>query len=355
MPVAKHGWAALLVVVGVVVASVGLLVAAGASGNGDRHVRSASEPVPVSLEAKRAALRGELEKLPHKILFETYRGGDWEVFRMDADGSNVANLTNNPKAAELYPHATDDGERICYLIDEGARRRRVRSVWHMRPDGTGRTLVARYAREPCWMPDNRTIVFARDEYRRFTISPYGTKGLSLHDVMTGKTRPHPNGRIHHVGYLSCSPDGKWILGTVHGGMGYGHADLAMAVDGKAAQKLEPIGGCRPEIRRDGKKILWNATDQAIVVADIDLESRPIAIRNVRTVVDCDKRHKVYHADWSPDGRFIAFAHGRNGSQNVGEVARGWHIYVADASAKNVYVQLTNDGVSDKEPDWLPRK
>jgi hypothetical protein len=37
---------------------------------------------------------------------------------------------------------------------------------------------------------------------------------------------------------------------------------------------------------------------------------------------------------------------------VGVKAPGWDICVADANATDVWMPLTNDGLSNKEPDWV---
>ena len=38
---------------------------------------------------------------------------------------------------------------------------------------------------------------------------------------------------------------------------------------------------------------------------------------------------------------------------VGAAAKGWDIYVADASDLNRFVRITTDGNCNKEPDWVP--
>ena len=39
-------------------------------------------------------------------------------------------------------------------------------------------------------------------------------------------------------------------------------------------------------------------------------------------------------------------------QCPGVKAPGWNICVADATGRNVYIELTKDGKSYKEPDWV---
>jgi Tol biopolymer transport system component len=70
--------------------------------------------------------------------------------------------------------------------------------------------------------------------------------------------------------------------------------------------------------------------------------------------------ELYHADWSPDGRFIAFSHGCKKPNKmepahyiVGQEAPGWDICVVDVENPGTYVTITSDGLSNKEPDWVP--
>src|SRR4030042_6989407 len=84
----------------------------------------------------------DLGEIPYKILFETYRDTDgnlnWELYQMNADGSNPVNLTRTPDLDEMYPHASPDGTKISFVVDEGRGRDKVRSVYYMNIDGTGK-------------------------------------------------------------------------------------------------------------------------------------------------------------------------------------------------------------------------
>jgi len=313
-------------------------------------------------DAKRNRLRAELKALPHRIVYESLRGTQWDLLMVHADGSNPVNLTKTADVNELYPHASPDGSKICFLADEGTGRSKVRSVYYMdapapsgaaAPAGAARKLVARNARHPCWGPAGRRIAYTPDEYPRFSYRSYATKGITVYDLAAGTRREHPNPAVKHLYALKWSPDGRWFLATVHGALGHDHADLAIEAEGTGVYRLKIINGCRPDVRADGKKVVWNATDHAIAVADLDLTTSPPTVSNPRQVVTCDKDHEVYHADFSPDGRYIAFAHGPRGSQAVGMRAPGWHICVADVRETNVCVVLTRDGASNKEPDWVP--
>jgi hypothetical protein len=302
---------------------------------------------------QQARLRDELKSPPAAIVYESYRGGNWELCSIRLDGGGAVNLTKTPDVHELYPHASPDGRRICFVADEGEGGAKIRSVYYMNADGGGRTLVARNARQPCWGPDGRRIAYLKGEFDRYTTKDFATKGVFIYDLETHRHREHVNGELHHLYNLCWSPDGKWFTATVHGGMGHKHANLIFPADGTDVFALTGVGGCRPDIRADGKMLTWNAGDQLISVADLDLSAQPPKVTHARKAITCDKEHEVYHADWSPCGRYIAFSHGPKGAEQVGLVAKDWHICVADAAKPDVWVVLTTDGQSNKEPDWLP--
>ncbi len=63
----------------------------------------------------------DLKAIPFKIIYETYRETDgkenWELFLINADGSNATNLTRTPDLDEMCPHASPDGTRFCFVTD----------------------------------------------------------------------------------------------------------------------------------------------------------------------------------------------------------------------------------------------
>lgn len=300
----------------------------------------------------------DLGQIPFKILFETYRETDgknnWELFQMDADGSNAVNLTRTPDLDEMYPHASPDGTKISFVVDEGTGRRKTRSVYYMNMDGTERVLVAGNARQPCWSPDGKSIAYLQGEYERYSTREYATSELSIYDLETRQHKPHPNKALHHLYAICWSPDNNWFFAAVHGGMGYSDTILAFEADGTRVfdQARWGVKGCRPDLSCDGKRLTWGETDWDLCVADLDLTLPAPQVANIRKVVRCARRQKVYHVDFSPDGKYIVFTFGPfEGGQQVGGRARGWNICVSDLSGK--WVQITTDGSHNKEPDWVP--
>ncbi len=103
-----------------------LIVTSGAVREPRRPKRQKLRKVP----SPRAELN--LKEVAFKIVYETYRKTNgkenWELYLVKADGSNPVNLTNTPDVDEMYPHASGDGTKICFVADEAEGRRKVRSA-----------------------------------------------------------------------------------------------------------------------------------------------------------------------------------------------------------------------------------
>ena len=309
-------------------------------------------------------LRAELRALPHKILFERYDQDNWELFLMDADGSNARNLTQTPEVHELYPQAAPDGSKICFLVDVEQDGDTLRSVYHMNADGTGRTLVAPKARQPCWSPDGTKIAYVNQEFDRFRIADFDSKRVYFYDLASKKTTAHPNAAIEHLYNLNWSADGRWIVTTVHAGMGLRHGIIAIEIGGTGFCDLK-IPGCRPCLSSDGKRVTWSPNDHTVNVAEVDLAGAEPQVSGVRALAN-DKVLHLYHPDFSPDGKYVTYSVGPGGrtqatgpgthtevAEMVGVPGR-WNIYLKRTSGEGPAIALTHDeSLCNKESEWLP--
>jgi Tol biopolymer transport system component len=310
-----------------------------------------------SVSGSEGLSKEKLSRLPFKIVYETYRktsgGGNWELYLINADGSNPVNLTRTPDKDEMYPHASPDGTKLSFVADELVEKKKIRNVYYMNLDGSDRVKVADNARQPCWSPDSKTIAYLKGEFSRYTTTDYATKGLFFYDIEIRKHTQHPNKNLHHLYNICWSPDGNWFLATVHGGMGFKHANLAFKTKANKVFDLTKYGvtGCRPDWNFDGSRVTWGLTDWDLCVANIDTASDEPRVTDVHRVMKCGKEDEVYHSDFSPDAEYIAFSHGPKANEIVGGKAPGWNICVSDMTGN--WVKVTTDGNHNKEPDWVP--
>lgn len=297
-----------------------------------------------------------LRDIPYRIVYESYRetgnGSSWEICMIDSDGSNFVNLTNTPDIDEFYPHASLDGTKICFEAVEGDTwENKNRKIYVMNIDGRALSKIADNAYQPCWNNDGKRIAYLKGEYSRYSDNSWSNRGVEIYDLRTKKTKRHPNEELAMLFNLCWSPDGNWFTATSRARR-WGGSNIAFRADDTTRKPLN-IHGCRPDISPDGRQLAWGRSDHVLMIGSLDLSSPQNNVTEQKPVIACQRDYKIYHADWSPDGKYLAFSYGPSGgNQAVGRKAYGWNICVCDL-ATGEWVQITSDGNHNKEPDWVP--
>jgi len=197
-------------------------------------------------------------------------------------------------------------------------------------------------------PDGRYIAYLPGEFPRYQRQSGANKGLEIYDLETGEVKRHPNEELLHLRNLCWSPDGEWFVSWSRG------PNLAFKANDKTLMTLL-ANGCRPDISPDGERIVWHGTDWNINIGTLDLDSPQRNITDHKIVVTCEHEYWIYHADWSPDGNFLAFSYAPvDGSEGVSYPAPGSNICICDLRTGK-WTQITTDGQHNKEPDWVPVK
>lgn len=306
----------------------------------------ANAPVP--------AAQLNLSRVSFRVVYESFResGGraNWDIFIVNADGSGMTNLTNTPGVDEHYPHASPDGTRVLFIgIERSGRRISSRAAYVMNLDGSGRTRIADNAYQPTWVGGGQAIAFLPGEFSRLSASMTSNRGLAIYDLATKTTRTHPEDGLRMLYNLTGSPDGAWFVATTRAG----REDNILFSAADRGIRLLSIDGCRPDISPDGARIAWGRTDHELRIGTFNPAAPSRNVIDQRAVVTVGRSQKVYHVDWSPDGRYLAFSHGSSrGNQAVGARAAGWNLAVYDIAAAR-WAHITTDGHHNKEPDWVP--
>lgn len=269
-----------------------------------------------------------LSALSGKIVFQSDRDGDWEIYAMNADGSNLVQLTQNSSADE-YPVWSPDGTQIAFKSDRGGNF----DIYLMNADGTEQRAVTQDPandEDPAWSPDGQWLAFHSERESNieiFLIKPDGT-GLKRFTRTLGKNA-----------LPAWSPDGQYIAYTGNRYLGWNVyvTDLEQTHDQRIT---DGHGACRPDWSPDGSKIAY--------VSEENSEKSNIWIMNPdgseRWNLTRDTLNYNYYPAWSPDGEYLVYAKSPEKEQS------NWDLYIITADGHQ-QVQLTDHAAQEKFPDW----
>ena len=134
-----------------------------------------------------------------QIVFASDRDGDWEIYVMNADRSDVTQITHNP-SYDGHPAWSPDGRRIAFASNRHGRR----EIYVMNADGSDVTQITHNfsdAGSPAWSLDGRRIAFASYWDGDSEIYVMNTDGSDVTQIT------HNSGGDYRPAW---SPDGRWI-------------------------------------------------------------------------------------------------------------------------------------------------
>ena len=261
-----------------------------------------------------------------------------QIFLMNADGSNLQQITNLPKGACSFDWSPD-GKQIVFIspCTEKASQYPQASLFIM--DLESKEIQALPFPpagdfEPAWSPNGKRIAFTSLRDKSMQIYVYNLDDSSL----TGLTTPGGNMQSR---YPTWSPDSSQIAFTV---LRFGLLQIwTMDADGNNKKQLIRTGGGSSEYlpawSPDGEFLLFSQTNDNLT-APSALEQY---LFKTDTISALSIPRPVVDAAFSPDGQWLAY-------ETTDTINQDIYLYRINQGSPQ---RLTNSPEVDFDPAWRP--
>jgi Tol biopolymer transport system component len=304
---------------------------------------------------------------PAKIVFDSKRDGNRDIYVMNDSGTQIERLTSNPRR-DYNPRWSPDGKHIVFRRNMDPAKGRVgKSLFIMNADGNNVRQLTHHEGSDGYFsfsPDGKSIVFERIIENKV--------GIYVMNLESGRVKRL---EINRVAGPDWSPDGKQIAYEKgeHGGKNV----WIMTANGGNQRPLRPMPPVpagneffrqMPKWSPDGKQILYSEsefkTDQRPLPNGVLIVSIPLAYR----IMICDSngnnpRQLKIPTDWlhnslawMDDGESILFT--ADADFDIEEALkephgkhRNFEVYKYHIRSGQI-TQLTNHPDDDLKADWI---
>ncbi|MDE0131266.1 MAG: hypothetical protein OXQ32_03250, partial [bacterium] len=260
------------------------------------------------------------------IAYERHEDYVWEVFVMDVDGSNQRQLTYQGGESPVW---SPDGACMAYQNEAGVFLRRA-------DGGDEPQLIFHHGESPAWSADGTRLAAG---------GKHGTAVVVVDANVSIKQHTHTQRDSHS----SLSPDGTRIVFNRH--MDGDFQIFVMDIDGANLKQITHRGGTVPRWSPDGTRIAFTRTtpqlwiNQGNLVKSLD--------ENIFVMgADGANLQQVTHGGgsnpvWSPDGTRIAY-------ESIGSIDQSFFttIFTVNADGTNPE-QLGSMPALARKPVWSP--
>lgn len=127
-----------------------------------------------------------------RIIFDSPDSGNWDIYAINADGSNLTNITNSTET-DFDPDVSPDNSKIVFVVRN--------NLWTMDIDGDNRQQLTSGPMDfaPAWSPDGSQIAF---------VSGTGQQNLEIAIIdADGSNKRWVTASPYNDEFPSWSPDG----------------------------------------------------------------------------------------------------------------------------------------------------
>jgi len=261
-----------------------------------------------------------------RIAFQSEKDGNREIYLVNADGTNLTRLTNNP-AVDVFPSWSPDGSQLLFCSDRNGNP----DIYLVNADGTNLRQITNHPAEdalPAWSPDGRRVAFTSNRIGNDEIYVMNLGGSDLKQLTNNSAMD---------AFPAWSPDGSRIAFTSDRDVNF--EIYVMNADGTSLIRLtdDPAKESNPVWSSDGRKIAFISNrDGYFNIYTMDAAGGEVN-QITRFKANAEK------PTWSPDGQFLAFASDMQGNRGI---------FITDIFGKGL-LRISSSPPEDFYPAWSP--
>ena len=282
--------------------------------------------------------------ISNKIVFHSDRDGDYEIYRMRPDGSNVVQLTDND-VDDFWPVVSPDGTQIAFWSGRDGNQ----EIYVMAVDGSNVTRVTDNGsadRQPAWSPDGQRLAFHRvvnGSTEIYTVNVDGTGLVRLTNNLFDDDEP------------AWSPNGALIAFTSNRD-GNDEIYVMSASNGNNQQNISNNAGRdgKPDWSPDGSRILFdrnNTTVDAAWLGDAEIMCMNSDGSGQTRLTTDTAGYVDAQARWSGTGSRLVFNSGRDTGGTAPQLYVG---QINGCSSITGLDRVTVSNAKDAAADWAPQ-
>ena len=285
-----------------------------------------------------------------KIVFTSDRTGNFDIWMMDPDGTNLTQLTANPER-EVEPMISPDGTKILYETGPSGG---FTELWVMNIDGTGQKRITssicdtNICRHAFWSYDGSQIFYVK-------IGPPHSTWVMDWSYETGGTNDVEIPYITGGNKIAPGPYGeKLVFGLFFGGdngydVGIANLDLSNPNLENLSASLYMTGFEAPsyhDVWGMNQKILLTAQEPSFVCGTCYSLYLIDYVNYFYYRLTYESNASDNRAGWSPDETAIVFDSIRSGNRDI------WRAdFDNQTNTLSNFMQLTDEPGDDIEAHW----